>query len=138
MTGRVLLVGGVPGWLTGALYVLALGTAACTANSRIAVPAELPNRTELGDVQTRWALVQEPGAVRAVGIAESPNRFVSRTTVGLVGVDANGRVVSQGQGDIRGGLGSTSGPFEVALRPTGREARFELVLAHIQEGKPGD
>jgi hypothetical protein len=71
-------------------------------------------------------------------VAESPNRVVSRTTLELFGVDREGRVVSQGQGDIQGGFGSTSGPFDVALRPTGREARFELVLVHVQEGKPGD
>jgi hypothetical protein len=29
-------------------------------------------------------------------------------------------------------------PFEVALRPTGREERFDLVLIHAQEGKPGN
>ena len=138
MRARAFLIGQAPSWMGMSLWILALGTAACAASSPIAVPADLPNRTDLGDVRLRWALVQEPGTVRAVGVAESPNRVVSRTTLGLFGVDQDGRVVSQGQGDIQGTFGSTNGPFEVALRPTGREARFELVLAHIQEGKPGD
>jgi len=138
MRARAFLTGWAPSWMGVSLWVLVLGTAAWAASSSIVIPADLPNRSDLGDVRLRWALIQDPGTVRAVGVAESPNRVVSRTTLELFGADREGRVVSQGQGDIQGGFGSTSGPFDVALRPTGREARFELVLVHVQEGKPGD
>jgi hypothetical protein len=46
--------------------------------------------------------------------------------------------VSRGESDLQGGFGRTSVPFEIALQPTGREERFELVVVHAQEGKPGD
>jgi hypothetical protein len=29
-------------------------------------------------------------------------------------------------------------PFEITLRPTGREERFDLVLIRASEGKPAD
>jgi hypothetical protein len=46
--------------------------------------------------------------------------------------------VSRGETEIQGGFGRTSLPFEITLRPTGREERFHLVLVHAQEGKAGD
>jgi hypothetical protein len=76
--------------------------------------------------------------VRAAGLAESPTRIVSWAKLALFGVDRDGRVVSRGESDLQGGFGRTSVPFEIALQPTGREERFELVVVHAQEGKPGD
>jgi hypothetical protein len=121
-----------------ALCVLVLGTGACSTGPPIAVPADLPNRTDQGEFRFRWALVREAATVRAVGLAESPSRVVSWATLALFGVDRDGRVVSRGDSDLQGGFGRTSFPFEIALRPTGREERFELVLIHAQEGRPGD
>jgi hypothetical protein len=121
------------------LAILALGAAACTTSSAVAIPADLPNRSDQGQLHLRWALIREPAVVRAVGLAESPTRIVSWATVALYGVDRDGRVVSRGQSDLRnGGFAHTSMPFEITLRPTGQEERFDLVLLHAQEGKPGD
>jgi hypothetical protein len=117
---------------------LALLSAACTSGAPLTVPADLPNRTEQWGLTFRWALAREPTMVRAVGVMESGSRPVPWATVALLGVDAGGRVVSRGQTDVRAGFGRTSLPFEIALRPTGREERFDLVLLHAQEGKPGD
>jgi hypothetical protein len=119
--------------------LLPVTPAACTAaRSSIAIPADLPNRTDQWGFHFRWALIQEPAVVRAVGLIESPSRIVPRATLALFGVDRDGRVVSRGEREIQGGFGRTSLPFEIALRPTGREERFDLVLIHAQDGKPGD
>ena len=138
MTTRANVTASIPFWMVLGLGILVLGAVAGVAGAAIAVPADLPNRTDQGEVRFRWALVRESGTVRAVGLAETPNRVVSWVRVALFGVDGNGRVVSRGDAEIPGGFGRTSLPFEVALRPSGREERFELVLIHANEGKPGD
>lgn len=121
------------------LVVLGPGTVACTAaRSPIALPADLPNRTDQWGLQFRWALLREPTTVRAVGLIEAPSGVVPWSTLALFGVDSDGRVVSRGEREIQGGLGHRRLPFEIALRPTGHEARFELTLIHAQEGKPGE
>jgi hypothetical protein len=131
---RARLSRGIRGWMA-----LALLSAACTSGGApLAVPADLPNRTEQSGITFRWALARDPATVRAVGVMEPGSRPVPWATVALFGVDAGGRVVSRGQTDLRGGFGRASLPFEIALRPTGREEQFELVLLHAQEGKPGD
>jgi hypothetical protein len=112
--------------------------AACAASAAISLPADLPNHTDQGEFRLRWALEPGPATVRAVGLIESPSRAVPWATLALFGVDRDGRVVSHGTSDVRGGFGRSSLPFEIALRPTGHEARFDLVLVHAQEGKPGD
>jgi hypothetical protein len=138
MTARSRLTGCARGWVALGLVILALGAAACAASSAIAIPADLPNRTDQGQFHFRWALIREPAMVRAAGLAESPTRIISWAKLALFGVDRDGRVVSRGESDLWGGFGRTSVPFEIALLPTGREERFELVLVHAQEGKPGD
>jgi hypothetical protein len=138
MTARVFLTNRMPRWLRPSLCVLLLGTEVWAASASINVPADLPNRTDQGGLRIRWALVRDSAAVRAVGMAESPNRDVSWTRLGLYGLDRSGRIVSRGESDVEDGLDRTSRPFEVALRPTGEEERFELVVLRAREGKPGD
>jgi hypothetical protein len=138
MTARVLLTDGMLRWLGPLLGVLVLGAGTWAASASISVPADLPNRTDQAGLQLRWALVRDSAGVRAVGLAESPNRSVSWTRLGLYGLDRDGRIVSRGEGDVEDGLDRTSGPFEIALRPTGAEERFELVVLRAREGKPGD
>jgi hypothetical protein len=138
MTTNVRRTGRAPVWIALGLLMLALGTAAGPASSAIVIPSELPNRTDQGEFHFRWALVREPARVRAVGLADTPNRVVAWARVGLFGVDRNGRVVSRGDSEIPGSFGQTTLPFEVSLRPTGREDRFDLVLLYANEGKPGD
>jgi hypothetical protein len=142
MTARLRLSGWVPSRIAlGALVVATLAAAAGGAGgagAAIAIPSELPNRTYQGEFQFRWALVRETGTVRAVGWADASNRIVAWVRVALLGVDQNGRVVSRGDREVPGGFGRTSLPFEVSLRPTGREERFELVLVQAHEGKPGE
>jgi hypothetical protein len=117
---------------------LFLGAVTGAASAPLAIPSDLPNRTDQGEFHFRWALVREPGAVRAVGLAEAPTRVVAWVRVALFGVDRDGRVVSRGDTEIAGGFGRSILPFEVALHPTGREDRFDLVLLQAHEGKPGD
>ena len=138
MTIRAVLTGCAPLGLRLVLCILLAGTAQCATSAPISVPADLPNRTDQAGLQLRWALVREPETVRAVGLAESPNRNVSWTRLGLYGVDRSRRIVSRGESDVQSGLSRAGGPFEVALRPTGEEDRFELVVLRVPEGRPGD
>jgi hypothetical protein len=125
-------------WLRLLLGVTLLGTGAWAASGPITVPTDLPNRTVQGELRLRWAVVRDSATVRAVGLAESPNRDVSWTRLGFYGLDGSGRIVSRGESDVQGGLGRTGGPFEVVLSATGAEERFELVVLRAREGKPGD
>jgi hypothetical protein len=138
MTARALLTERTLLRLTLSLCVLFLGAAAWASSGAIDVPADLPNRTDQVGLRLRWALVREPATVRAVGLAASPNRDVSWTRIALFGVDRSGRIVSRGESEVQGGLTRNTGPFEVTLRPTGEEERFELVVLRAREGKPGD
>ena len=105
---RTRLSRGIRGWMA-----LALLSAACTSGGApLAVPADLPNRTEQSGITFRWALARDPATVRAVGVMEPGSRPVPWATVALFGVDAGGRVVSRGQTDLRGGFGRASLPFE--------------------------
>ncbi len=122
----------------GSWMALALLTAACATPAPLAIPADLPNRTDQWGFSFRWALAREPTTVRAAGVMESSSRVIPWSTVALFGVDGGGRVVSRGQTDVHGGFARSSVPFEITLRPTGREERFDLVLLRAQEGKPGE
>jgi len=122
----------------GAWMALALLAAACAAPAPLAIPADLPNRADQWGLSFRWALAREPTTIRAAGVMESSSRVIPWSTLALFGVDGGGRVVSRGQTTVQGGFGRTSVPFEIALRPTGREERFDLVLLRAQEGKPGE
>jgi hypothetical protein len=100
MTAQVFLTNRMPRWLRPSLCVLLLGTEGWAASASINVPADLPNRTDQGGLRIRWALVRDSAAVRAVGMAESPNRDVSWTRLGLYGLDRSGRIVSRGESDV--------------------------------------
>jgi hypothetical protein len=138
MTGRACPTRRAPVRLVLGLTLGLLGLGTGATGAPLAIPSDLPNRTDQGEFHFRWALVREPGVVRAVGLAEAPTRVVAWARVALFGVDRNGRVVSRGDTEIPGGFGRTALPFEVSLHPTGREDRFDLVLIQAHEGKPGD
>lgn len=138
MTGRACPTHRAPVLLVLGLTLGLLGLGTGATGAPLAIPSDLPNRTDQGEFHFRWALVREPGVVRAVGLAEAPTRVVAWARVALFGVDRNGRVVSRGDTEIPGGFGRTALPFEVSLHPTGREDRFDLVLIQAHEGKPGD
>jgi len=107
------------------LGVVLLATA-CAAPSRIEVPAELPNTTQEQFLTLRWALVREAGRVRAVGMAQSSMGIEWDAALELLGLDAQGRVVSQTSSVVRSGFGAAATAFEVALVPRGGEAAFRL------------
>ncbi len=99
---------------------------ACAAPSRIEVPPELPNTTQEQFLTLRWALVREAGRVRALGMAQSSMGIEWDAALELLGLDAQGRVVSQTSSVVRSGFGAAATAFEVALVPRGGEAAFRL------------
>lgn len=76
-----------------------------------------------------WRLDEKEGEVRAVGVVEAARQGdFSEVVLELRGIDPEGRVVSRALGATLSGRLDRWGtqPFSVRLRPTGREARFEL------------
>ena len=108
------------------LLGLVLLAGACAAPSRIEVPPELPNTTREQFLTLRWALVREAGRVRAVGRAQSSMGIEWDAALELLGLDVQGRVVSQTSSVVRSGFGAAATAFEVALVPQGGEAAFRL------------
>jgi hypothetical protein len=108
------------------LLGVVLLASACAAPSRIEVPPELPNTTQEQFLTLRWALVREAGRVRAVGTAQSSMGIEWDAALELLGLDAQGRVVSQTSSVVRSGFGAAATAFEVALVPRGGEAAFRL------------
>lgn len=110
-----------------AAALLATGClAGCTVPAGIQVPPELPNTTQEQFLTLRWALVREAGRVRAVGTAQSSMNIGWDANLELLGLDAQGRVVSQNSTVVRSGFGPSPTAFEVALVPRGGEAAFRL------------
>jgi hypothetical protein len=110
----------------GRLLGVVLLASACAAPSRIEVPPELPNTTQEQFLTLRWALVREAGRARAVGMAQSSMGIEWDAALELLGLDAQGRVVSQTSSVVRSGFGAAATAFEVTLVPRGGEAAFRL------------
>jgi hypothetical protein len=113
-------------FLAVALLTVVLLTTGCAIPAGIQVPTELPNTTQEQFLTLRWALVRETGGVRAVGTAQSSMSIEWDATLELLGLDAQGRVVSQNSTVVRSGFGASPTAFEVALVPRGGEAAFRL------------
>lgn len=120
--------GSAHAWIGLALGVAAAlgGLTGCATPPRPPVPAELPFQAAEQLFQLRWALQREPTVVRATGLAGSHADKEFHLTIGLFGVDAEGRIVSRGVTWVQSRFARDPVPFTVALTPTGREARFEL------------
>ena len=103
-----------------------VGLAACAAPARIAVPADLPLQTYDHGYTMRWALERSPERVRAVGLISTSGFGAEQTLVTLYGWDARGRVVSRGDTTVRQRIDPTPTAFDVSLRPSGTETRFDL------------
>ena len=108
-----------------AILAVALG---CAAPARIEVPAELPLVTNEQLFQFRWALQREASRTRAVGLVRPSFDTEFTMTLGLYGVDADGRIVSRGSTYVRSAFGPGAVPFGVDLTPTGQETGYELRL----------
>jgi hypothetical protein len=109
-----------------ALLTVLASCAPLNAPLNIDVPSELPLRANDQIFAIQWALQKEPSSVRAVGILTPSSDTEARVTVGLFGVDANGKIVSRGTGYFQSRIAARTIPFEVFLTPTGREADFVL------------
>jgi hypothetical protein len=119
------------------LLAAVLLASGCAAPARIEVPPELPNTTAEQFLTLRWALVREDRMVRAVGTAQSSSGIEWDATLELLGLDAQGRVVSQNSSVVRSGFGIGPTAFEVALVPRGGETAFRLrVLRARQHERP--
>jgi hypothetical protein len=110
------------------LPVLAIlwALAGCGETARVEIPAELPLQMHDQLFAIEWALQREPSVVRGVGRVTPSIDSEARLTLGLLGLDADGRIVSRGTAHLHADFASRSIPFTVTLTPTGRESTFEL------------
>lgn len=110
-----------------ALLVLLVG---CAGLARPDRPEDFPlHARDHPFFDLHWRLERAPGEVRAVGLVEAARQGdFSQVILELRGIDPEGRVVSRALGATLSGRLDRWGtqPFSVRLRPTGREARFEL------------
>jgi hypothetical protein len=113
------------------LGALAALLAACAAALPTRSPAEFPLRaSDQPPFAVAWRITEAPGSVSAAGILQIDG-YVDRladATVELVGLDADGRVVSRATDRLtpRAFAGDVAWPFRLRLIPTGREARFAV------------
>jgi hypothetical protein len=119
--------------LRGLLLAGLLVAGGCAAPARIAVPPSLPNTTHEQFLALRWALVREPGRVRAVGLADAASGGQWDATVALEELDSQGRTVSRASSIIRPGFGSGPTAFEVELVPKSGETEFRLRAVRVQQ-----
>ena len=94
-------------------------------------PDVFAHRVATSNVVLYWNCVRpEAGALRLEGVAQNPwsMQSVRFLELELVGVDDQGRTVSQARGEARDILIDTnqSSPFQLALRTAGSEVRFDL------------
>lgn len=82
-----------------------------------------------------WTLAEAPGSVRAAGVLDIDG-YVDRledATVELVGLDAEGRIMSRGVTRLtpRAFVGDRLWPFRLRLTPAGQEMRFAVRVAEF-------
>jgi hypothetical protein len=114
--------------LLGALAVL---LAACAGAGPAPTPGDFPLRSSAQPpFVVSWRLTEAPGDVGATGVLDIDGYAdrLADATVELVGLDADGRVVSRDDDFLRprGFAGDTIWPFRMHLAPTGRETRYAV------------
>jgi hypothetical protein len=114
-----------------ASWLLAFGVlvtlAGCAPGPLSVVPAELPLTTHQDIFVIRYAIEKQAAVTRAAGLIETATTTPQEVTLGLFGLDANGRIVSRGTTWVRpNSFNSLSVPFSVQLTPTGQEVKYEL------------
>jgi hypothetical protein len=100
----------------------------CAAPARVdvSIPPELPLVTNDQLFEFRWVLQRDPSVTRAVGVASISSNAEFYLTLALFGLDPEGRIASRGQTYVQSDFSRRAVPFSVEVKPTGREARYEL------------
>jgi hypothetical protein len=94
-------------------------------------PPGFPHRVASSNVELYWKCDQgEPAVMRLEGVARNPwsPQEVRFLEFDLVGIDQEGRSVSEGHGEAVSlllGMNRMT-RFQVSLRPSGREVRYDL------------
>jgi hypothetical protein len=101
----------------------------------VARPADFPlHGSHDGFAAFHWRVDRQPGAVVADGVVEvfQPER-IAQVVFELQGLDSSGRIVSRVRdyASPRSFTGVEPWPFEIRLRPSGREERFALRIAEL-------
>jgi len=124
----------------GLVVLLGVGLSACATDGTLGLPAPEPkpypppgyvHRVASSHVELYWNCTHpEPGILRLEGVAVNPwnSQDIRFLEFDLVGVDARERTAADAQGQARDFLLGTnqSTPFQLDLRTTGAEVRFDL------------
>jgi hypothetical protein len=113
------------------LIVLLLG---CTTSRPMPRAENFPLHATEPPFVLHWRLDQEAGRVTAVGLVSvGAPEHIDSVTVQVQGRDPGGRLVSRGWGTAtpRSFTGVEPWPFQVWLRPTGREVHFTVAVTDI-------
>jgi hypothetical protein len=102
-----------------------LGLAACAAPGPPLDPSSLTLHGRDQIFRFDYRIDREPGRVEAVGLLDSSVPMFRFVRLRMVGVNAEGRIVSQGFTTVDGTFGVPV-RFSVPVRPAGTEASFEL------------
>jgi hypothetical protein len=114
--------------------LLALTLIACASSAErppLTSPGAYAHRVASSHVVLYWNCVgPEAGTLRVEGVAQNPwfSQEVRFLELELVGVDGRERTVSHAKGAAQDILIRTNqfSPFQMELRPAGREVRFDL------------
>ncbi|MBI4574250.1 MAG: hypothetical protein HY713_13325 [candidate division NC10 bacterium] len=140
-------------WMrTAFLGLLGLALAACAGGGSLGLPTVQPtvypppgfvHRVASSHVDLYWNCARPaPDELRLEGLAFNPwaSQRIRFLEFELVGVDARERTVSEAKGEAGDFLLGTnqSTPFQLNLRPTGSEVRFDLFYQYrFNEGNDG-
>lgn len=123
--------------LCGSLLLALAGCGGVQYTSSYPAPPEAFAQHDAGHpfFDLHWTLEQEEGRVMVQGIVTASRvDAIQDVTVEVVGVDAEGKVLSRTLGTTYGRRLSRgqSRPFFVRARPTGREATFQVRIWHFR------
>lgn len=81
----------------------------------------------------RWRVDQTPGQARIVGIADSRGLQFWGAVLEVLGLDAQGRIVSRAQTNlVPHSFTGTPEAFEIFLKTTGQETAFQLRVFDVR------
>ena len=122
-------------WARAASLLVIVGVlGGCAGSTPIQLPTELPLSTSADVFRIRWALQREPTVVRAIGQIEYDVDIEYRISLAFYGLDGDRRILSRGSTSLQSSLSYAPIPFEVELKPTGRETTFELRVLNYRSG----
>jgi hypothetical protein len=125
-------------FMTGCRMVVGGDMGGGSWDSQIYPPARFGSRVSSPDLTLYWNCARpDPTLVQVDGVAQNTSGdYVRFVRFELVGIDASGKDVSEGEGSLRATilyLNQTS-PFAIQVKAAGTEVRFDLHYRYTVQG----